>query len=157
MGNNIGKVIFQNRPKINEGLAAFNNDPENMGIVPVPMADENVEKAYQTSSIDYITCGKERNPLYAVVWAKFKSSYNSASSTDKNAYNKEEWALIESLADGNIIIDRTACFSTSSASASGCISEVTINGSKGEDIGQLISAQRQKVQNCIDTTIGQQQ
>jgi len=144
------------RPAINEGLAAFNNDPNNMGIVPIPMADENTEKAYQGGSLDFITCGKGRNPLYAIIWAKFKSAYDSSSANDKNAYSKEEWAVIEALADGNMAIDRLSSFSTSTASANGIVSNFTPDAAKGEDIGQIVNAQRQKVQNCIDTTLAQQ-
>ncbi len=144
------------RPAINDGLAAFNNDPNNMGIVPIPLADENTEKAYPGGSLDFITCGKGRNPLYAIIWAKFKSSYDSSSSSDKNAYSKEEWAVIEGLANGNMAIDRISSFSTSTTSASSIIGNFTPDAAKGEDIGQMVSAQRQKVQNCIDTTLGQQ-
>ena len=144
------------RPAINEGLAAFNNDPANLGIVPIPMADENTEKAYQSGAMDYITCGKGRNPLYAVVWAKFKSSFNSASSSDKNAYTKDEWAVIESLADGNIEPDLSSSFATSTQSLGGIVSNFVPDAAKGEDIGQLVAAQRQAAQNCIDTTLKQQ-
>ncbi len=144
------------RPAINDGLAAFGNDPKNMGVVPIPMSSENTEKAYEIGSLDFITCGKGRNPLYAVTWAKFKSGYDSSSANDKNAYSKEEWKLIESLADGKVHVNRTSGFVTSSGSVGSLISNIIIDGSKGGDVAQLVAANRQKAQSYIDTTLGEQ-
>lgn len=145
------------RPAIQDGTAvAFNKNVANMGIVPIPSGPDNNDGTYQTGALDYITCGKGRDTLPAIVWAKFKSSYNSSSSSDKNAYTSDEWALIESLANGKTYVDKNFGFSTTGTSSSAIITNIEASIADGADISSTLQSYRSQLQACIDTTLKQQ-
>lgn len=132
-------------------MAAFDKNLDNLGIVPIPLGNDNTDKEYPTGWVTAFGSGKGSDPRVTIAWAKYNIEYDRQNSKMR----AEDQTLIDSLISGNINYPNYG-FSDSSDSVYDIIAHFEADAATGSNISKLLNDNRQKIQNCIDVAIKKQ-
>ena len=132
---------------------AFNKTTDNLGIVPVPLTEDNKQKLYPCGWHTCVSAGKGSDPRVAIAWAKFESSFQS-SIKDKYPLRDEDDKLIKMLRSGKVLSNRHGNYTSTSGNTTSYYEKIMSDIRNGEDIATAISNYRPAIINCIETTVG---
>lgn len=130
---------------------AFDKNVDNLGYVPLPYGPDNTEKVYPVHAYQGFCAGNgTKDKRAAVAFAIFDSTYRDPT---KDTQPAEFISMRNAVLGGNIAAPYTG-FSSSSNNSDGIAIGIGKKVAAGENIAQVLSAYRQPLQDCIDTSIG---
>lgn len=132
---------------------AFNRSKSNIGVVEVPLPEENTQGLYPSSWLTGIACTAGGNKTAAVEWAKFCSTYTD-SYIDTEDFDAADEKYVKTL------YDRPLCFEVGNFYngndnvlnlAEGLIVSRVVNGC---DPQYQVNQAKDRITACINATVG---
>ncbi|MBQ8202732.1 MAG: extracellular solute-binding protein [Clostridia bacterium] len=133
--------------------SAFNSDPANLGIVPIPLPAENTEQAYPTGWHIAISAGEGSDPRIALTWAQFVSSYKSTV-RGSNELPQADQALMDSIMEGTTVPNRQGVFKNGYTDTLTLYTQLTNDVRYGEDVNSVVDRYYHTFSQCIAYTYG---
>lgn len=130
----------------------FSRSRSNIGVVEMPLPEENTRKAYPTGWLTGFATARGGNTSIAVEWAKFCSAYSDGI-TDANDWSATDKKYIESLYDGEISFE-PANFSNNQTNVLSVAENVVSSVAGGADIEDAVSHSEASMKDCILQTVG---
>lgn len=138
-----------------QSSSAFNNDINNLGIVPVPFGPDNSEKQYPAGWMVGYSAGRgTSDKRAAVAFLKFSTTWNDPDSSDVTHFNSEQQALVDGLYQNLNYCDFG--FSTSSNSLDKILISIEAYTTEGKDISSSINMFTAQAQDIISTSLSAQ-
>ena len=144
------KILYLNEEVKNS--KAFSRSRSNIGVVEMPLPDENTRKAYPTGWLTGFATARGGNTDIAVEWAKFCSAYSDGI-TDQNDWSAADKKYVESLYSGEICFE-PANFSNNQTNVLSVAENVVSAVAGGTDIKRAVSQSEALMKDCILQTVG---
>ena len=135
--------------------AAFNNNTNNLKIVPIPLPAENYHQAYPTGWHNAICsgAGEGSDPRIAIAWAQFVATYK-VTERGQNEMPAADQELMDSIMRGTTVQNRQGVFKTGSTTTLTLYDQMAKEIRQGGNIDTVVNNYYGSFCNAIRNTLG---
>ena len=135
--------------------AAFNNNTNNLKIVPIPLPAENYHQAYPTGWHNAICAGEGEgsDPRIAITWAQFVATYKPTT-RGQNELTAADQELMDSIMRGTTIPNRQGVFKIGNTDTLKLYDQMAVEIRQGGNIDTVVNNYYGSFCNAIRNTLG---